>query len=474
MRRKKMRTVRVSDVTLKQKTAQVLSFREKIELVKLLDKLQADVIELPALEQIKADSLFIKSVGNAVKDSVIAVETECDSEKIDMTWKALQTAAKPRIQIKAPVSLVQMEYLYHKKPEAVKAAAAEAVAYAKTLTEDVEFAAEDATRSERAFLYDILETVVKAGASTVTVCDTAGEMLPGEFAAFIKDVKTNVPSLNEAVLGFACSNDLSLADACSIAGIFAGAGEVKASVYPEETASLGTVANVIRKKGTSYDTDMNVRTVELKRLSDQAARMFTAVRSKTTPFETGVREDISGRFFTVNDDITAVSAEVRSLGYDLSEEDQVKVYEAFKVLAERKEKVSAGEIDAIVASNAMQVPPVYKVEDYIITGCSMLSATAHIRLRRNDEILESVALGDGPVDASFLAIEQILGRHYELDDFQIQAVTEGREAMGEAIVKLRCLGKIYSGRGLSTDIVGSSISAYVNALNKIVYEEETE
>jgi 2-isopropylmalate synthase len=104
----------------------------------------------------------------------------------------------------------------------------------------------------------------------------------------------------------------------------------------------------------------------------------------------------------------------------------------------------------------------------------MLSATAHIRLRKNGEILESVALGDGPDDASFLAVEQIVGRHYELDDFQIQAVTEGREAMGEAIVKLRCLGKIYSGRGLSTDIVGSSISAYINALNKIVYEEENE
>ena len=469
-----MNTVRVSDVTLKQKTAQVLSFREKIELVKLLDKLQADVIELPAVEQVKADSLFIKSVGDAVRGSVIAVETACDTEMIDITWKALQTAEKPRIQISAPVSLVQMEYLYHKRPEAVKKAAAEAVAYAKTLTDDVEFSAQDASRSERAFLYEILEAVIQAGASTVTVCDTAGEMLPEEFAAFIKDIKDNVPSMDKASLGFSCSDDMTMANACSIAGIFAGANEVKASVYAEETASIQAVAAVMRKKGSEYNTALNIRTVELKRLSDQAARMFTATRSKTTPFENGVREDISGRFFTANDDIEALGNEVKALGYDLSEEDQVKVYEAFRSLAERKGKVSAGEIDAIVAASAMQVPPVYKIEDYIITGCSMLSATAHIRLRRNDEVLESVALGDGPVDASFLAIEQIIGRHYELDDFQIQSVTEGREAMGEAIVKLRCLGKIYSGRGLSTDIVGSSISAYVNALNKIVYEEENE
>ncbi|MBO4861799.1 MAG: 2-isopropylmalate synthase, partial [Firmicutes bacterium] len=159
-------------------------------------------------------------------------------------------------------------------------------------------------------------------------------------------------------------------------------------------------------------------------------------------------------------------------GYDLSEEDKIKVYERFKTIAAKKEKVSARELDAIVASSAMQVPPTYKIEDYIINSGNTISATAHIRLRKNGDLKESVAIGDGPVDASFLAIEQIAGRHYELDDFQIQAVTEGREAMGEAIVKLRAGGKLYSGRGISTDIIGSSIRAYINALNKIAYEEE--
>ena len=468
-----MNTVRISDVTLKQKTAHSLSFREKIELVKLLDRLQADAIEIGAIEQKKADSLFIKTVCDAVRDSAVCVETDCTKENIDLTWQALRLAVKPRIQISAPVSLVQMEYLYHKKPEAVKQAVGEAVAYARSLTEDVEFKAEDASRAEKEFLYAVLEEAALAGASTVTVCDSAGEMLPDEFAAFIKDILANT-ALHNAKLGFSCADDLTLADACSTAAMAAGAQEVKASIVPENTASVANLAAIVKKKGTETGICLNIRTVELKRLHEQAERMFSSSRSKTSPFDNGVRDDISGRYFTASDDIAAITAETRSLGYDLSEEDRVIVYDEFRKTAARKEKVSSGEIDAIVASYAMQVPPAYQVEDYIITGCSMLNATAHIRLKKNGEVLESVALGDGPVDASFLAIEQIIGRHYELDDFQIQAVTEGREAMGEAIVKLRCLGRIYAGRGLSTDIIGSSISAYVNALNKIVYEEETE
>ena len=160
------------------------------------------------------------------------------------------------------------------------------------------------------------------------------------------------------------------------------------------------------------------------------------------------------------------------LGYDLSEEDGAKVYEAFKVIASKKEKVSAKEMDAIVASAAMQVPPTYKMDSYVVTSGNTISATAQLKLYKNEKVMEGVALGDGPIDAAFRAVEQITGQHFELDDFQIQAVTEGREAMGQTVVKLRSGGKVYSGRGISTDIVGASIHAYINALNKIVYEED--
>ena len=169
--------------------------------------------------------------------------------------------------------------------------------------------------------------------------------------------------------------------------------------------------------------------------------------------------------------MAAVAKVVENMGYDLSEEDVNKVYEAFRQIADKKEKVSAKELDAIVASAAMQVPSTYKLHTYVITSGNTISATAHIKLTKNGEAVEGVYIGDGSIDAAFKAIESITGCHYELDDFQLQAVTEGREAMGQTVVKLRAGGKVYSGRGISTDIVGAGIQAYLSALNKIVYEE---
>ena len=148
------------------------------------------------------------------------------------------------------------------------------------------------------------------------------------------------------------------------------------------------------------------------------------------------------------------------------------MFEAFKKIAANKERVGATELDAIVASAALQVPPTYILEGYVINAGLSFNATSHISLRKDGEVIEAVSLGDGPIDSSFKSIESVVGKHYELDDFRIQAVTEGREAMGESIVKLIADGKVYSGRGISTDIVESSIRAYINALNKIAYEEQ--
>ena len=162
---------------------------------------------------------------------------------------------------------------------------------------------------------------------------------------------------------------------------------------------------------------------------------------------------------------------VRRLGYDLSEEDNARIYEAFQRIAASKHFVSTRELDAIIATTAMQVPAAYRIASYVITCGSTVSAMAHLALEHNGQRQQGMAAGDGPIDAAFLAIEQIIGHHYELADFQIQTVTEGREAMGSALVKLRSGGKLYSGSGISTDIIGACIRAYISALNKIVYEE---
>ena len=159
------------------------------------------------------------------------------------------------------------------------------------------------------------------------------------------------------------------------------------------------------------------------------------------------------------------------MGYDLSDEDNAKVYEAFLRVARKKQFVGTRELDAIIASTALQVPTTYRIDNYVINCGNVITATANILLDRQGEKLRGVGVGDGPIDAAFLAIEQIIGHKYELDDFQIQTVTEGRDAMGSALVKLRADGRVYSGNGISTDIIGASIRAYLSALNKIIYEE---
>lgn len=468
-----MNEIRISDITMKQTGADVsLSFREKIELSKLLDKLGVSVIELEPIEQSKIDSLRIKSVAAAVQNSIVAVPVALNDESVQLTWNALKEAKKARLQVCAPVSPVQMEYLFHKKPDGMLAAISDTIRACCQLCQDVEFVADDATRSDPAFLYEAVGAAISAGAKTVTVCDTAGAMLPNEFTAFIRELYSNVPQLKDVCLGVSCSDGLSMADSCAIAAVRYGAGEIKAAAYRLDAVSLPNVAKVLSAKGEFYNATCRVQTTVMKRITDQIAWMYQTGRSKYSPFDNGVQEDDGSIFLTCHDDLSAVMKVAGNLGYDLSEEDGAKVYEAFRVIADKKEKVSTKELDAIVASAAMQVPPTYIMDSYVVNSGNTISATAYLKLKKADKTLEGVSIGDGPIDAAFLAVEQITGQHYELDDFQIQAVTEGREAMGQTVVKLRSGGKVYSGRGISTDIVGASIHAYINALNKIVYEED--
>ena len=470
-----MREVRISDVSMKlfSNSKEVsLTFKKKLELAKLLDKLSVGVIEAEGIEQEKVDSLRIKSMASAVKNSVLAVPlSDMSKECADLTWASVKEANHPRLQVVAAVSPAQMEYIHHMKADKMFAKVTETIEYCKTLTDDVEFIADDATRSDVDFLYRVIDGAIKAGATTVTVSDAAGTMLPAEFTEFVNNIYENVPALKDVVLGIACSNDLSMADACAVAGIIAGAGEVKTSAYPLSCISLPNIARIIANKEDVCKATCSVRTTELKRVCSQIQWLLEVGKASTSAFDGAVSSEGADIILNANDDMEAMAKVCAKLGYDLSEEDIVSVYKAFSRIASKKGTVTGYELDAIIASSALQVPPTYTIDGYLITMGDTAGTTALIKLKKDDEVSENVAIGDGPVDAAFLAIENITGRHYELDDFQIKAVTEGAEAMGETIVKLRSEGKLYSGRGISVDVVGSSIRAYVNALNKIVYEE---
>lgn len=467
-----MKQIKISDVTMKQTLGGSLSFREKIELAKLLDNLGTSVIELEGVGDSRTDALRVKSIAAAVKNSVVAVPVELDGENVNTVWNALKTAKKARLQVCAPVSSVQMEYLYHKKPEAVLACIEKTISDCKALCGDVEFIADDATRSDIAFLSNVVTTAITAGASTVTLCDSAGNMLPNEFANFVTEVLSATPALKEVNLGVGLNNELFLADACAVAAVEQGAVEIKAAAYSNATASLANVAKILSTRSASMNLTTDISVAQLSRVMEQINWICETQRKKTSPFESGIRADAEDVYLTVHDEADSVLKAVATLGYDLSEEDGPKVVEAFRKIAAKKEQVSIRELDAIVASAAMQVPSTYQLETFVINSGNTISSTAHMRLKKNGQILEGVCIGDGPIDAAFRAIESITGRHYELDDFQLKAVTEGREAMGQTIVRLRSGGKLYSGRGISTDIVCAGINAYLSALNKIVYEED--
>ncbi|MCL2508959.1 MAG: hypothetical protein FWF05_07270 [Oscillospiraceae bacterium] len=467
-----MKKIKIADMTLRESvfSGQPLSFREKIEIAKQLDALNVDIIELAPLADVKADSLLVKSIASVVKNSVLSIDAGMTAESAEAAWEAVSGAAKPRLHVVVPVSAVQMEYIFHKKPDGIIEHIKSMVAKCAALCPDVEFSAGDATRSEKLFLYSAVSAAMEAGAKTVTFCDSSGTAMPGELAGFIGDAVANVPALAEAEYAVQCSNELKMAAACAFASVQAGAGIVKTTVCGQTTPTLDAIAQAIRLRGDSLGITSRVNTTILNSVMKQMVSGIRARRSETSPFDNGVKSEPSDNImFDETANITAVIAAVKGMGYELSDDDSAKVFDAVIHAAKKKQNIGSKELEAIVASTANQAPPTYKLVSYVVTTGNKISPMAQIVMEKDGAEVSGLSTGDGPVDAAFLAIEKITGHHYELDDYQIQAVTEGREAMGDAIVKLRTDGQLYSGKGISTDVLGASIRAYINALNKIVY-----
>ena len=458
-----MKQVRIADTTLCKENSH-FSFKEKLEIARLLERLCVDVIELPEIIDEKTDILFVRTLASFVKKSVISVAAGSSIESIENAKKALSKAAHPCIRIELPVSPALMEYNLHKKNAKMLDYVKKCIECAKEGCENVEFCAVDATRAEKDFLKDVIKTAVEAGANSVCVCDSASSMLPDDFADFAEKIVKK----SDAAVGVKCSDKNGLACAQAILSVREGVKIVKTAV-DGDCVPLEIFATMVKNCGDSYDFYSNLRYTEMYRIIKQINRIAenadneNAAVTLTDADETSIHLD-------VKDTQEDIAVAVKKLGYDLTDEDEAKVYDEFLRVAEKK-NVGAKELDAIVATVALQVPATYKLISYVINNGNIINSTAQITLEKDGEQLQGICIGDGPVDASFLAIDQIVGHHYELDDFQIQSVTQGKEAMGSALVKLRNGAKLYSGNGISTDIMGASIKAYLNAVNKIVYEE---
>ena len=437
-----MKTIEISDAPRRGGVAgggAALRFKERVEIARTLDRLGVDQIELPALKGGKGDVLSNKTIASVVASARLSAAVGLTEEEAEAAWESVKAARRPGLHVMLPASSVQMEYLCHKKAPAMLELAKALTAKARYFTEHVEFSALDATRAE-----------------------------PGFLSQLLAEARARTPGLEKVRLGVELSDGLKMAAACAAAAADAGADVIKASITPLDVPSTLDFAAYLAARGEEKGLRWNLRGTELNRAAGQLQWMIQTQRSGGSPFDSGVDDTGTTICLTSGDGIEEVVKVVGHLGYDLTEEDNAKVYEAFQRIAAKKHFVSARELDAIVASSAMQVPSVYRIASYVITCGNMTAAMANLILEKDGEKRQGVCA----VDAAFLAIEQIIGHHYELADYQIQTVTEGREAMGSALVKLRSDGKLYSGNGISTDVIGASIRAYISALNKIVYEDD--
>lgn len=456
-----MNYIKIADTTLSDPKSN-LTFKQKLEIARKLERLGVDAVELPEVGSVKADTLLVRTAASFVKNSVLSVAATTSPAAIDRAAEALSTAVHPRIRIELPMTSSIMEYTLHKKQNKMCDYVSAMIAKAKTVCDDVEFVAVDATRAEEAFLKEAVKTAVEAGASKVTLCDDAAILLPDDFAAFVVRVTEGA----DVPVGVLCNNKNGVATAAAILAVKNGAACVKTSIGGEATPlrEFGALIKDIRE---NYGIAADIRTTELHRTIDQIEWI---INGKTR--SVNAREIVDdGVRLSINDTIDTVRESIEKLGYDLSDEDIKKVYDEFLRIA-RKKNVGIKELDAIIASAALQVPETYTLENYVINSGNRISSSAQIALNREGRTVQGIAIGDGPIDAAFHAIEQIIGRRFELDDFSIQTVTQEKEAMGNALVRLRVGGRIYSGTGLSTDIIGASVRAYINAVNKIVYEED--
>lgn len=461
-----MKKINTVDITLKKLSERrdlSLLFREKTAVALCADALGADAVELAPIRNLREDTIINKTIAKNIKNATLTIPAGFTEEDVKNAFDSICDAKAPRLQIEVPTSTVQMEYTYHMKSDKMLLKIASLVKFAKTLCEDVEFSALDATRADEDFLIAAAKEAEASGAALITICDDAGVSLPEEIAALTEKV-ANAVSIPVYVQ---VSNKISMAVACALSAVKAGAQGLKCAMTGENLLLTGKLCDAVSVCENRINATTSLDKTKIHASIDEMLKQISH-----DSYDTDAEDSQKNILLDSDSTITDVSQAAEALGYDLSDDDLGNVYQALIKVCEKKESVGARELEALIASYAMQAPSTYHLENYTTNTSNLTGAMTQVTLKNGEDIISGVSTGDGPIDSAFRAIEQCIGFHYELDDFQVMAVTEGKEALGSAVVKLREGGKLFAGNGISSDIVTASIRAYLNALNKIVFEEE--
>ena len=464
-----MKNVTVIDRTLpemEKDSTGTLLFREKAAFVSTVESFGVDCVELPAMRSSREDLVVFKTLAAALKRCAVSVAADPKTGSAAEAWDAVKDHARPVLRVELPVSTVQMEYQAHLKEDAMLARIGDCCRAAAALCPAVDFVAEDAARADAAYLQKALLAAKEAGATAFTLCEDAGDRLPEQVAALVRTACETV----DGPLYVRLSDRNGLALACALAALKAGADGVKTAVSGQDVLKTDALSRALKTFGQSIGVTCGLAdTLIHSDIKKMTARIDTA---RLHSAQGTAADDAAAIYLDAESSIDQVKDAALLLGYELSDGDLGKVYDSVISVCRKKHSIEGKELEAVIASAALQVPSTYHLDNYLISTGNLTASMAQVKLVKDGEKLDGVASGDGPIDAAFNAIDSGIGHHYELDDLQISAVTEGKAALGAALVRLRSNGRLYSGNGLSTDIVGASVRAYINALNKIVYEEQ--
>jgi 2-isopropylmalate synthase len=497
------RRIVIFDTTLRdgeQSPGASMNLAEKMEIAHALVSLGVDVIEAGFPIASPGDFEAVRQIAKSVHGSVICGLARCRDMDIDRAWEAVQYSKQPRIHVFLATSAIHREFKLKMEKEDIIRHAVAGVKRAIDYCGDVEFSPEDAVRTESDFLCKVVEAAIDAGAKTVNIPDTVGYATPAHMGNVIRVLRNRVPNIDKAVISIHCHNDLGMAVANSLAAIEAGAGQVECTINGigerAGNCSLEEIVMALRTRQDYYHADTKINTRRLVPTSRlvagitgiQVQRNKAIVGQNAFAHEAGIHQDGMLKERTTYEimrpeDVglamtelvlgkhsgrAALAARAKALGYHLTPEQLQTVFEEFKMLADKKKEIYDADIAALIDQEMRTVPDLWSLVSYEVASGTGRIPRVTLRLRRGgEEVTTEVAGGDGPVDAIFLAIEELTGYSVVCKDFNVHSVTVGKDAQGEVMVLVEHQGRQYRGRGVSTDSVEASAKAFVSAVNRI-------
>lgn len=499
-----MEKIIIFDTTLRdgeQAPGASLNHKEKLEVAWALSDLGVDVIEAGFPISSKGDFAAVHEIAKIIKSSVICGLARSIKKDIDAAVEATKPAKRSRIHVFLATSKIHMQYKLKKAEDEIIRLAVESVKYARRFCSDIEFSPEDASRTERRFLFQVVEAVINAGATTVNIPDTVGYTEPVEYGSLIQSIKNNVGNIDQAIISVHCHNDLGLAVANSLSAVKSGARQVECTINGiGERAGNASLEEIVMSIDTRRDIYDGLKTGIIKKNIYKTSRLV----SKLTGFvvapnkaivggnafrhESGIHQDgilkerstyeiirgedvgfkVEGLVLGKHSGRHAFNERLKKIGFHLKGDQMDKAFSRFKDLSDKKKNIFDDDLRTIVEDEIRLLKPVWKLDSFQVHSGTKIKPEAKVILIKSTKSISGVSSGDGPVDACFKAIDKITGFKAKLDDFRLEAVTSGKDALGQVSLRLKVNDSIISGRGASTDIIEAAVKAYIDAVNKIV------